>query len=170
MNMSVEQRTHIAELIMSAEGRNALAASLAQPLQQRLDYNGIARRIFDVQPLPAGALPIYDNAVSQSELLESGQMANIWGAEIITSRPIGARRVTIPMFEIGSNPTIPLQQLRERRFNLIDRTNEEHIDNEYDLLQLRKKIKQDRIARKEFKLKYKRLKKAKNKLRFICQN
>lgn len=31
------------------------------------------------------------------------------------------RRVTVPLFEIGSNPTIPFSEIRERRFNLIER-------------------------------------------------
>ena len=32
-----------------------------------------------------------------------------------------ARRVQFPLFEISSNPVIPLQQVRERRFDLIER-------------------------------------------------
>jgi hypothetical protein len=37
-----------------------LAASMIQPLRTRIDYQGIARRIFQVEQLPQGALPIYD--------------------------------------------------------------------------------------------------------------
>jgi len=32
------------------------------------------------------------------------------------------RRVQMPMFELHSNPTINLQEIRHRRFNIIDRT------------------------------------------------
>lgn len=35
-----------------------------------------------------------------------------------------ARRVQFPLFEIASNPTLPLTQIRERRFNLIERAQE----------------------------------------------
>jgi hypothetical protein len=35
---------------------------------------------------------------------------------------ISARRVVFPMFEMVSNPTIPLTQIRERRFDLIERS------------------------------------------------
>jgi len=37
-----------------------LGAALAMPILQRLDYTSIARECFSVQPLPGGALPIYD--------------------------------------------------------------------------------------------------------------
>jgi hypothetical protein len=35
--------------------------------------------------------------------------------------PIRAERVTMPLFEIASNPSIPLTAIQARRFNLIDR-------------------------------------------------
>lgn len=36
--------------------------------------------------------------------------------------PILARRVEVPMFEILSNPTVRLSEVRSRRFNIIDRS------------------------------------------------
>lgn len=43
--------------------KRRLAQSMAAPIRRRLDYQGIARKIFSVTPLPAGALPTYDKGV-----------------------------------------------------------------------------------------------------------
>jgi hypothetical protein len=76
-----------------------------------MDYSSIARRAFSVQPLPSGALPVYDVGGESYYLGEDGQQV------FSTSRP----RLAVPMFEIASNPQIPLSAIRERRFELIDR-------------------------------------------------
>jgi len=49
----------ISEYIGTAQGRTRLAASMAAPLYQRMDYQSIGRRTFLVEQLPDGALPIY---------------------------------------------------------------------------------------------------------------
>ena len=91
-------------------------------------------------------------AVTQKELLSSGQCANVWASEILVTMPT-PRRVTVPLFEISSNPQIPFSEIRERRFNLIDREIDK-IDNELALIKRRKEIKQERKLRKEFRIKY----------------
>ena len=49
----------ISEYISTANGRQALAASMAAPLRRRMDYSSLARQTFMVEQLPDGALPIY---------------------------------------------------------------------------------------------------------------
>lgn len=49
----------IADLLRTPEGRARLAASMAQPLRTRMNYAAVARRAFQVQPLPEGALPVF---------------------------------------------------------------------------------------------------------------
>lgn len=49
----------ISRYLRSMAGRSALAQSMMQPLRRRLDYTGIARKVFLVEELPQGALPIY---------------------------------------------------------------------------------------------------------------
>ena len=51
----------IAEALKTKAGRDALAQSMTQPLKRRLNYQAIGRSAFVVEPLPQGALPIYDN-------------------------------------------------------------------------------------------------------------
>ena len=41
--------------------RMILAQAMAMPIRRRLDYAGIARKIFVVEPLPQGVIPDYDN-------------------------------------------------------------------------------------------------------------
>jgi len=50
----------IGRALRSAAGRQALAASMIAPLRRNIDYQGIARKVFIVDPLPPGALSSYD--------------------------------------------------------------------------------------------------------------
>lgn len=104
----------IQEYIKTAGGRIKLAASMTQPLRLRRDYTSVGRKTFLVEQLPDGALPIYDKDpyVTAYVIGEEGQ--NI----LAITKP---RRVIFPLFEIASNPEIPLTQVKERRFDLIER-------------------------------------------------
>jgi len=110
---AVKQRL-IGELIQTPMGRAKLAASMTSPLRTRRDYAAVGRKTFLVEQLPDGALPIYDKDpdVTAFVLGEEGQ--NI----LAITKP---RRVIFPLFEIASNPEIPLTQIKERRFDLIER-------------------------------------------------
>ena len=104
----------IADYIATAGGRAKLAASMTQPLRLRRDYTSVGRKTFLVEQLPDGALPIYDK--------DAGVTAYVVGEEGSNILAISkSRRVTFPLFEIASNPEIPLTQVKERRFDLIER-------------------------------------------------
>jgi hypothetical protein len=45
---------------MTDPNRPKIATNLTQPLRRRPDYGGIGRSMIQVEPLPPGALPIYD--------------------------------------------------------------------------------------------------------------
>ena len=113
--MTAAQKDQVIEkLLMTPEGKMKLAASMQNPLRERLDYEGVFRRAAVVDPLPQGALPYYDRDVDVPAIVigEEGQTP-----ETI----VKGRRILIPLFELGSNPKIPFTQIKERRFNLIDR-------------------------------------------------
>lgn len=105
----------ISEYIKSPAGRAKLAASLTQPLRQRRDYTAVGRRTFLVEQLPDGALPIYDKDPDVTAYVVGEEGQNI----LAITKP---RRVIFPLFEIASNPEIPLTQIKERRFDLIERS------------------------------------------------
>jgi len=104
----------ISEYIKTAAGRAKLAASMTQPLRLRRDYTSVGRKTFLVEQLPDGALPIYDKDPNVTAYVVGEEGQNI----LAISKP---RRVIFPLFEISSNPEIPLTQIKERRYDLIER-------------------------------------------------
>ena len=104
----------ISEYIKTAAGRAKLAASMIQPLRLRRDYTSVGRKTFLVEQLPDGALPIYDKDPNVTAFVVGEEGQNI----LAITKP---RRVIFPLFEIASNPEIPLTQIKERRFDLIER-------------------------------------------------
>ena len=110
---AVRQRI-ISEYIKTPAGRQKLAASMTQPLRLRRDYAAVARKTFLVEQLPDGAIPIYDKDPDVTAYVVGEEGQNI----IAVTKP---RRVIFPLFEIASNPEIPLTQIKERRFDLIER-------------------------------------------------
>lgn len=113
VNSATKQKI-ISEFIKSAAGRQKLAASMTQPLRLRRDYLAVGRKTFEVEQLPDGALPIYDKDPDVSAYVIGEEGENI----VSITKP---RRVHFPLFEIASNPEIPLSQIKERRFDLIER-------------------------------------------------
>jgi len=63
----------------------------------------------------SGGLPIYDKDPDVAAYIVGEEGENILS---VTK----SRRVIFPLFEIASNPSIPLTQIKERRFDLIERS------------------------------------------------
>ena len=105
----------IGDYMKTAAGRAKLAASMVQPLRLRRDYTSVGRKTFLVEQLPDGALPIYDKDPNVTAYVVGEEGQNI----LAIQKP---RRVIFPLFEISSNPEIPLTQIKERRFDLIERS------------------------------------------------
>lgn len=104
----------ISDFLNTSTGRQKLAASMTQPLRLRRDYMAVGRKTFLVEQLPDGALPIYDKDPDVTAYVVGEEGENI----VAITKP---RRVLFPLFEIASNPEIPLTQIKERRFDLIER-------------------------------------------------
>ncbi len=104
----------ISRALMTHDGKMALAQAMANPIRKNLDYQGIARRALVVDPLPQGALPVYDLDIDVTAMVVSSNGA------VQESRVMGGR-VTVPEFEIASRPTVRIREVKMRRFNVIDR-------------------------------------------------
>lgn len=104
----------ISRAIMTTEGKVALSQAMANPIRRNLDYQGIARRTLVLDPLPQGALPVYDRDIDVAAVIVS---SNGTAPE---SR-VFAERITVPEFEVICNPTVRIHEVRRRRFNVIDR-------------------------------------------------
>lgn len=110
-----EQRDElIRRALLTPEGKVALGQAMANPIRKNLDYQGVGRRALVVDPLPQGALPVYDRDIDVSAVVVSSNGA------VPESRIFGDR-VTVPEIELASNPTVRIAEVRRRRFNVIDR-------------------------------------------------
>lgn len=110
-----EQRDELIKRALTSEdGKIALGQAMANPIRRNLDYMGIGRKVFVVDPLPQGALPVYDRDIDVSATVISSN------GSAPESRVFGDR-VTVPEFEIVSNPTVRIAEVKRRRFNVIDR-------------------------------------------------
>lgn len=110
----VQRDELIKRALMTQEGKVALAQAMANPIRKNLDYQGVGRRVLVVDPLPQGALPVYDRDIDVAACVVSSN------GSAPESRVFGDR-VTVPEFEVVSNPTIRIAEVRKRRFNVIDR-------------------------------------------------
>jgi len=104
----------IKQALMTQEGKIALGQAMANPIRRNLDYQGVSRKALVVDPLPQGALPVYDRDIDVAAVVVSSN------GSAPESRVFGDR-VTIPEFEIVSNPTVRIAEVKRRRFNVIDR-------------------------------------------------
>jgi hypothetical protein len=104
----------VSRAIYTQDGKTALAQSMANPIRRNLDYHGIFRRALVVDPLGPGAIPSYERDIDVQAVVVS---SNGSGPE---SRIFG-ERVVVPEFELYSNPTVRINEVRRRRFNVIDR-------------------------------------------------
>lgn len=113
--LSNEQKEFlISKALETEEGRVALAQAMANPIRVSLDYQGVGRKLLVVDPLPQGALPVYDKDVDAKAFVISkrGQ---------VPDQVIEGDRIQVPTFEIVSYPQVRFSQVKERRFNVIDR-------------------------------------------------
>ena len=110
----VKQRI-ISRYIRTAAGRAKLAASMVQPLRDRRDYRSVLRKAFYVESLPDGALPIYDKDTGVSAFVVGEE-----GESILSV--VKPKRVLIPLFEIACLAETPITQIKERRFDVVERS------------------------------------------------
>lgn len=53
----------IKRALLTQEGKIALGQAMANPIRRNLDYQGVGRKALIVDPLPQGALPVYDKNI-----------------------------------------------------------------------------------------------------------
>jgi hypothetical protein len=110
-----EQRDELIKRALTSEDvKIALGQAMANPIRRNLDYMGVGRKVLVVDPLPQGALPVYDRDIDVTASVCSSN------GTVSESRIFGDR-AQIPEFEIISNPTVRIAEVKRRRFNVIDR-------------------------------------------------
>lgn len=104
----------IKRALLTSDGKIALGQAMALPIRRNLDYAGVARRALVVDPLPNGALPVYDRDIDVAAVVVSSNGS-------APESQVRGDRVTIPEFEVVSNPVVRIREVKQRRFNVIDR-------------------------------------------------
>ncbi|MDP4147559.1 MAG: phage major capsid protein [Bacillota bacterium] len=115
MAMTNEEKEYlIGKALETEEGRTALAQAMVNPIRTSLDYQGVGRKLLVVDPLPQGALPLYDKDVDAKAYIISKRGS-------APDQVVEGDRIQVPTFEVISYPQIRFSQVKERRFNIIDR-------------------------------------------------
>ncbi len=104
----------IGSLMKTAAGRKKVASALQEPLKQLKDYVSTGRKAFIIDELAQGAEPVYDKDIDTVAYVVGEK-----GESIQTV--IKGDRIRVPLFELTSLPTIPMTQVKERRFDVINR-------------------------------------------------
>jgi hypothetical protein len=128
-SVNAEREALIAQALETPEGRVALAQAMVEPIRRALEYQAVGRKLLMVDELPQGAYARYEKDVRQT-------------AQVIPRRgavPDGiteGEEILVPTFEIATNPTIRLSEIKARRFYIVDRAQikaKEAIQKEEDL-------------------------------------
>ena len=61
----------IRRALMTQEGKLSLGQAMANPISRNFDYQGVGRRVLVVDPLPQGALPVYDRDIDVAAVVIS---------------------------------------------------------------------------------------------------
>lgn len=121
-----DRNSIISQLLSSTSARQQLAQSMIAPIRARLDYQGLARKAFTVQQMPGGAVPVYDSDLVSDiivkrfkyDTIKINSRGNVYRKGSLSG---AVRRVTFPTFQLVSNPTIKMSEVKRRRFGITDR-------------------------------------------------
>jgi len=108
-------------LLGSQAGRQKIAATIQEPLRKLRDYQAVGRKLFFIDELPDGTLPIYDQDPDMPAYVVGEE-----GDSIQTL--VHSKRLLIPLFEIASYPKVPFTQVKERRFDIVRRIKQKSRD------------------------------------------
>lgn len=104
----------VAQALDTAEGRVALAQAMVEPIRRALEYQAVGRKLLMVDELPQGALARYEKDVRATASVISRRGAV---PDMITE----GEEILVPTFEIATNPTIRISEVKARRFYIVDR-------------------------------------------------
>jgi len=127
--VNAERESLIAQALDTPQGRVALAQAMVEPIRRALEYQAVGRKLLMVDELPQGAYARYEKDVRATAHVISRRGAV---PDIITE----GEEIIVPTFEIATNPTIRLSEVKARRFYIVDRAQikaKEAIQKEEDL-------------------------------------
>jgi len=109
-----ERESLIAQALETDEGRTALAQAMVEPIRRALEYQAVGRKLLMVDELPQGALARYERDVRAVARVLPRRGA-------VPDEITEGEEILVPTFEIATNPTIRLSEIKARRFYIVDR-------------------------------------------------
>lgn len=100
--------------LQTEEGRRVIGAQMAVPIRTQLDYQGVARKFFEIDVLKPGEIARYDRDVDSFATVMSKR------GEVIQYIFEGTY-VEPETWEIFAPWSVRLSELNKRRFNVLDR-------------------------------------------------
>jgi len=107
------------DALQSEAGRQAVGAQMAVPIREQLDYVGVCRKFLEIDILAQGQIVRYDkdikSQVNAFVVAKRGQVDEV---------NVEATYVEPTTWEIFADANIRLSEIQQRRFNILDRTQE----------------------------------------------
>ncbi len=112
--VNAERETLIAQALDTPEGRLALAQAMVEPIRRALEYQAVGRKLLMIDELPQGALARYEKDVRATAWVISRRGA-------VPDMIVEGEEILVPTFEIATNPTVRISEVKARRFYIVDR-------------------------------------------------
>jgi hypothetical protein len=112
--INAKKEALVAQALDTAEGRVALAQAMVEPIRRALEYQAVGRKLLMVDELPQGALARYEKDVRATATVISRRGG-------VPDQIIEGEEILVPTFEIATNPTIRISEVKARRFYIVDR-------------------------------------------------
>ena len=107
------------DALQTEAGRQAIGAQMAVPIRQQLDYVGVARKFMEIDILAQGQIIRYDLDVKSQV---NAYVVSKRGA--IDAVDVEGGYVSPATWEVMADANIRLSEIQQRRFNILDRTQE----------------------------------------------
>ncbi len=107
------------DALQTEAGRQAVGAQMAVPIRQQLDYVGVARKFMEIDVLAQGQIIRYDldikNQINAFVVSNRGQVDEV---------NVEGQFVSPTTWDVFADANIRLSEIQQRRFNILDRTQE----------------------------------------------
>jgi hypothetical protein len=111
-NIDILKDEVVGAALDSTDGRCALASAMVDPITTSLTYQSLIRRVLMVDELPVGQLPYYEYMEDNQPIYYTSQGIKSYNHNNDTLNDFT---------EIACNPTLPISEIKARRFYLVDR-------------------------------------------------
>lgn len=105
------------DMLLTESGRQTVAAQMAVPIRTELDYVGVSRKFFEIDVLAQGQIARYDRDIDTPAYVVAKRAR-------VNQYDVEAEYVEPATWEIFAPAHIRLSQIQQRRFNILDRTQE----------------------------------------------